>query len=131
MSKIEVNWTKDQARLVLASVLDRLSKDPSSFVITKKKDEVDISRHDLGNWVSICVYTNYLNRRIFISAGNYNGHAEHPSSWWWKDKEYKAVIKKVLALDVPTITDKLTEDLHKLFPEMMTIEFEQQVLIKK
>lgn len=125
---IEIDWTKDQARLILSSILERLQKEPTSFTVSIAGNELHISKKDIGEWIKVILHRRRSGIRHFFSVGDYCGHAPMPSFFFWQDVDYKQVIKMLWDRTDGRTSDKITEHLHKFFPEMTRIEFEKQVL---
>jgi hypothetical protein len=124
MATQKVEWTKDQVRLVLNAVLLRLQRNSSSFELTCGADELKIESRKLESWTSITVKKNY----IFLYISDMGGHVDI-SPLFWRDKELKKVIKIFLSMKEKSPQDEaVTAALHKIFPEMTDIEFEDKVL---
>jgi hypothetical protein len=108
-------------------VLDRLQKDPTSFEITRTIEELAIKKRNINEWISITLYKNRFNH--FMSIGDFNGPAPRASILFWRDKEYKQVMKALWDLKSEAASQvNITDHLHKIFPEITRLEFEKQVL---
>lgn len=124
----EVKWTKEQACATINAAVTRLQKDKNAFKVTRSSREVKIETRDINNWITINIDKTF--NRIFLVIGDYTGHISW-NSMFWKDKELKVAIDRAFALDITMSVDKLTKELHRVFPEIPAQEFENEVLLKK
>jgi hypothetical protein len=128
-------WNKDQVELILKCLLFRTQNSPDKIEIERKGVDVRFrNKYDMAKGLyksssednTFTVTLTDRSDQVFITLG---GHSDSfvPSVWWWKDKEIKELVSKLLLLG----EDKLsvtTQAIHKSFPESTTIEFEKAFL---
>jgi hypothetical protein len=128
MANNDVKWTKDQTRVILSSVIDRLKKKSDCFNITHSRVDMTIENRSINNYVTIIIYKN--SHSVWMKINDYSGRYEGPSIWPWKDKDIKVVIESLLKFDNNRNgeTDIIQKAILRAFPEITDIEFEEQVL---
>ena len=117
-------WNSNQIEMVLRSVVNRLHANRKSFNIKVENDKVTISNLNIQNHI----YISLSPGRVWISLSTYSGSYE-PSVFPWKDKGIKALIKELYAIS-DTAGETSQAALLKAFPEAITEEFEQHVLLE-
>jgi hypothetical protein len=114
--------------MILESVLDRITKDRSSFIIKREHSTTTYADYGINAHKGCDVYLSLDTRRpndLYLSLNGVSDSIVF-SSWFWKDKEGKSLIKSLLTLPIHDETSP-SAIMHKCFPEIMDREITKEI----